>query len=125
MSKSSSKSNSTQSSSSLQQDNKIAADGGATAISGTGGNVTVNQSDMGLISAAFDYFKGKDAYAAAAQQEIIGVAKSGFESIMGAGEKFLSVAATAADPAAQQSRMEMMLLGVAALFLLTNFKGAK
>lgn len=120
----SSKSKSSSSQSTLQQDNKVNADGGSTVVSGARGAVTINQSDMGLISAAFDYFEGKDAYAAAAQEKIIDVAKTGFESIMGAGEKFLSVAATAADPAAQQSRMEMMLLGLGALFLLMNFKGA-
>lgn len=147
MSKSQSKSNSTQASSSTQQDNKIAADGGSTAISGTGGNVVVNQSDMGLISAAFDYFEGKDAYAAAATNKIIDAAGAnannliqaagaGFESIFSAGAKIieqsqasagalLKEAGQAANPSGQQSRLEMMLLGVAALFLLMNFKGAK
>lgn len=136
MSVNKSKSNASTASSSLQQDNKIAADGGSTAISGTGGNVVINQSDMGLVSTAFEYFTNKDAYAAAATEKLIDAAGSGFESIFSAGATILEQsqasagallkeAGQAANPSGQQSRLEMMLLGVAALFLLMNFKGAK
>lgn len=147
MSVNKSKSASSQASSSLQQDNKIAADGGSTAISGTGGNVVINQSDMGLISTAFDYFTNKDAYNAAATNKLIDAAGAnannlieaagaGFESIFSAGAQIieqsqasagalLKEAGQAANPSGQQSRMEMMLIGLAALFLLMNFKGAK
>ena len=135
MSVNKSKSNASTASSSLQQDNKIAADGGSTAISGTGGNVVINQSDMGLVSTAFEYFTNKDAYAAATEK-LIDAAGSGFESIFSAGATILEQsqasagallkeAGQAANPSGQQSRLEMMLLGVAALFLLMNFKGAK
>lgn len=120
----SSKSKTEQTQSTSQQDNRIVADNGAVAISGSSGT-TVNVTDQGLISAAFDYFKEKDALTGAAAQSLIEAAKGGFETVTAAGSNLLTQAGQAANPQGQQSRLEMMLLAVAALFIFTQFRGAK
>lgn len=177
MSQSKTKSNSQQQSTSTQQDNKINADGGAIALSGSSsGNVidrsfsdarsytdaskftdsrsytdassfsdsrstsytdnSVNNStDLGLFETAFSYFQNKDALNAAATNRIIDSAAAGLDSIYSAGASVINDSAAAAagllteagkasNPSGQQSRLELMLLAVAALFIFMKYKGA-
>lgn len=131
----STKSKTSQAQTTTQQDNRIIADGGAIAVSGSSG-VTVNTSDMGLIDSAFSYFEKKDILNAATTDKLVDAAGAGLETIFSAGASviqqstasagaLLAEAGKAANPSGQQSRMEMMLLGVAALFIVMQYRGAK
>lgn len=115
-----SKSQSSQSSTTNQQDNRAVVDNGGTAITGTGGDVTINQSDMGLISAAFDYFTQKDALTAAATQQLADSAAAGFDKVLTAGSELLQGATQANNTAGQQLSTQYVLLALAALFLLSQ-----
>lgn len=109
---------------SSQQDNRATADNQSTIVSGAGGNVTINQSDAGLIATAFDYFTKRDALQTDLQGQLVGATTSAFNEVMAGGNALLSQAAVAADPAAMQRRFEYVLMAVVALFFLFP-KGVK
>lgn len=109
---------------SSQQDNRATADGQSTIVSGAGGNVTINQSDAGLVKAAFDYFEKRDILNSGVQAKLVDATATGFDKVMASGNALLAQASVAADPAAMQRRFEYLLIGVVALFFLFP-KGAR